>query len=234
MMAGDGESPPERAPNFFNGRGTTAALGHPFLELLPIDGVSISIFDRLGQPVTLYASDHIAAQVDELQFDLGEGPVFWAFKTGLPVLIPDLADLEYDDWPFFRVAAADTEARSLVILPLMIGAVCVGVATLYRRMAGKLDDEEFERAMSVARSVSGPGLRAAASLLKEEPFESSAGSVVMRRDVHQATGMILVQLNINATDAFARLRAHAFSEGRTVHDVAADIINHTLDLSQLP
>lgn len=218
----------------WDGHGSVAALGHPFLELLPIDGVSISIFDRFGQPITLYASDRIAGRLDELQFDLGEGPVFWAFKTGLPVLIPDLSDANPDDWPFFRVAAADTEARSLIVLPLMIGAACVGVATLFRRIPGSLDEEEFERAMGVARSVSGPGLRAAATLLKEEPFDGSAGAVVMRRDVHQATGMILVQLNVNATDAFARLRAHAFSEGRTVHQVAQDILNHTLDLSELP
>ena len=53
----------------------------------------------------------------------------------------------------------------------------------------------------------------------------------MRREVHQATGMVLVQLNTTATDAFLRLRSHAFASGRTVQDVAHDVVTRQLDFS---
>jgi AmiR/NasT family two-component response regulator len=55
----------------------------------------------------------------------------------------------------------------------------------------------------------------------------------MRREVHQATGMILAQLNVPATEAFFRLRAHAFATGRTVQDVAHDVVTRILDFREL-
>ena len=46
--------------------------------------------------------------------------------------------------------------------------------------------------------------------------------------VHQATGMILVQLGVDAGAAFARLRAHAYAEGRRLGDVARDVVERRL------
>jgi hypothetical protein len=52
-----------------------------------------------------------------------------------------------------------------------------------------------------------------------------------RREVHQATGMILVQLGISADEASLLLRAHAFSSGRSVKEVANDVVERRLDFS---
>jgi hypothetical protein len=46
--------------------------------------------------------------------------------------------------------------------------------------------------------------------------------------VHQATGMILVQLGLSAEAAFARLRAHAYAEDRRRGDVARDVVERRL------
>jgi AmiR/NasT family two-component response regulator len=42
--------------------------------------------------------------------------------------------------------------------------------------------------------------------------------------VHQATGMIAAQLDASVTDALARLRAAAFESGRSVYEIAQDIV----------
>ena len=47
-------------------------------------------------------------------------------------------------------------------------------------------------------------------------------------EIHQATGMVLVQLDISATDALARLRAHAFVHQRLLIDVARDVVDRRL------
>jgi AmiR/NasT family two-component response regulator len=52
--------------------------------------------------------------------------------------------------------------------------------------------------------------------------------------VHQATGMILVQLDTTATIAYSRLQAYAFAEGRTVLSVARDVVTGTLAFDNLP
>ena len=55
----------------------------------------------------------------------------------------------------------------------------------------------------------------------------------LRREVHQATGMIQAQLDTTATEAFARLRSHAFLTGRSIDHVARDVVGRTLDFSTL-
>ena len=59
----------------------------------------------------------------------------------------------------------------------------------------------------------------------EQPWDQSWSS---RAEIHQATGMVLAQLEISATDAFARLRAHAFAEQRLLGDVARDVVARRL------
>jgi hypothetical protein len=43
--------------------------------------------------------------------------------------------------------------------------------------------------------------------------------------------MILAQLDISAADAALLLRAHAFSSGRTVAEVASDVIERRIDFT---
>ena len=40
--------------------------------------------------------------------------------------------------------------------------------------------------------------------------------------------MLSEQLDIDIADAFARIRAHAYAEGRSVNDVAAEVVGGTL------
>lgn len=51
----------------------------------------------------------------------------------------------------------------------------------------------------------------------------------LRREVHQATGMVLAQLGLSATEAFSRLQAHAFFSGYTVEYVAREVVMRRLD-----
>jgi AmiR/NasT family two-component response regulator len=46
--------------------------------------------------------------------------------------------------------------------------------------------------------------------------------------VHQATGMILVQLGVSAEIAFVRLRGYAFAQGRRLGEVACDVVERRL------
>jgi AmiR/NasT family two-component response regulator len=42
--------------------------------------------------------------------------------------------------------------------------------------------------------------------------------------VHQATGMVMVQLDSDINAAFAALRARAYQEDRTLQDLARDVL----------
>ena len=46
--------------------------------------------------------------------------------------------------------------------------------------------------------------------------------------VHQATGMIIVQLGVPAETAFARLRAYAYAHDRPLGEVARDVVQRRM------
>lgn len=60
--------------------------------------------------------------------------------------------------------------------------------------------------------------------------ELLAGEPPHWAEVHQATGMVSVQLGISMDEAFVRLRAHAFAEHRPLRDVARAVVARELVL----
>lgn len=209
-----------------------ADLCSTFIELLPITGASVSVFDASGRQSTICASDAVAARVEEMQFALGEGPHWEALSTGLPVLVPDLRNEEQPRWPVFADAVLEAGVGALFSFPMRMGAITVGVVDLYRTAPGALGANATAQARSLAAMAAGPAAREAIRSADDE--SAGAGTAPeMRREVHQATGMVLVQLNTTATDAFLRLRSHAFASGRTVQDVAHDVVTRRLDFSDV-
>ena len=208
-------------------------LCSPFVELLPISGASISVFDEAGHQSTICASDAVAARVEELQFSLGEGPHWETLRTGQPTLVPDLMGVQHHEWPIFSAAMIDLRVGALFAFPLSMGAVIVGVVDLYRVTPGRLAPGAVSTALSLAGTVAGPAARSAVRSAEDEvPPATTAPE--MRRVVHQATGMLLVQLNTTATDAFFRLKAHAFAADRSLEDVAHDVVLRRIDFSLMP
>jgi ANTAR domain len=61
-----------------------------------------------------------------------------------------------------------------------------------------------------------------------------SGLAVHRAEIDQATGMLTVQLDVSAGEAFARLRAYAYAEDRRLADVARDIVARRLRLHPDP
>lgn len=231
-MTDDGTAVDESAPAYQAPVTQADDLCRPFMESLPVTGASISVIGRPGQHSTIYASDAVATRVDALQFELGEGPRWEALRTGRPVLVPDAAEADDSEWPVFGAAVRDSGAAALFAFPLVLGAATVGVVDLYRDTPGSLSTSEVSTALSLAGSIASSAVRRALWSAREDapPVESAPE---LRREVHQATGMVLVQLDTSATDAFARIRAHAFSSGRTVEDIARDVVTRRLNFRDL-
>jgi AmiR/NasT family two-component response regulator len=66
--------------------------------------------------------------------------------------------------------------------------------------------------------------RAPAGTLADE----LARSAELHAVVHQAAGMVAVQLGIGVADALVRLRAHAFATGTPLHKLAEEVVDRRL------
>ena len=72
--------------------------------------------------------------------------------------------------------------------------------------------------------------------LRTDPDGGGAGwldhAVAHRAEIHQATGMVSVQLDVSASEALARIRAHAFVDNRLLIDVGRDVVARRLAFTQ--
>lgn len=197
-------------------------------EVTEMSGAGIMVMVAGRPQGSVCTTDVVSAAIEELQYTLGEGPCVDAFRQGRPVVEPDLAAPAVARWGAFTQSAVDAGARAVFGFPMITAGVKMGALNLYRDRAGALSEDQFEDATVLAtvaaRAVVGMQAGAAPGALGVE-LEAGAN---FRFVVHQAAGMVAVQLGIPVDEALVRLRAHAFRHDRSVSDVANDVVERTL------
>jgi hypothetical protein len=199
---------------------------------------------RNGEPdFVMYVMDPVGEQLAELQLTLGEGPCHDVLAWAAPVLAVDLGDSDScGRWPAFTPEARELGAEAVFALPLAVGAIRAGALGLYRRSAGALSDGQLGDLLilaDVATLLLLDSLGVDGVAVPREGDGSwldgqSPDLALHRAEIDQATGMLTVQLGIPVTEAFVRLRAYAYSEGRRLADVASDIVARRLRLPPDP
>jgi hypothetical protein len=136
--------------------------------------------------------------------------------------------------------------HALFAFPIPDGQRPMGVLELYRRTAGSLAAAEYASAAvctaalarrlqsnwedhvthfdSAEMAIDAAATTGAASREDADPFT--------RTPIHLASGMVAIQLGVNADEAVDRLRAYSYACGRPISSVAADIIARRLILRQ--
>jgi GAF domain-containing protein len=202
--------------------------------MLSITGAGISMVTTSGNRGVVCATDDVSARIEDLQLTLGEGPCVEAARSGAPVLIPDLRtpdDLVVDRWPAFLEGAGAVGVRAVFAFPLRIGAINVGVLDVYRSEPGPLRDGHLRAALLAADAAALALLHvdtASDDLFSDDDADTRS---TYQLQVHQATGIVQVQLGVPTEEAFLMLRARAFALGRPLVDVATDVVARRLRFS---
>ena len=205
------------------------AYCRPFVDLFPITGASVSTLGSLLGSETLSASDTVAARLDELQFDLGEGPCWEAVRSGRPVLEPHFWVRSSTRWPALSAALRDEQLHSIFAFPLAVGPFRIGAVDLYSVESVALDQTQAKQADAMAGVIGRHLLRQALSTVGRD--YDYRGNAYSRRIVHQATGMVLAQLDLSADDALLVIQGYAFANSRSMMGVAQDVIEGRLSFS---
>lgn len=132
-----------------SGVGGPQQLSEPFLDVLPVTGAAVSTLGDLLGSETLSATDDRAARLDELQFDLGEGPCWDALRSSRPVLEPDVNHPQIF-WPAFSPALREHQVRSIFAFPLQVGSLRIGAIDLYSLEPVTLHETHARQATAMA------------------------------------------------------------------------------------
>lgn len=196
---------------------------------LEVTGAGTTVLSRVDDDGTqhhrglVHASNAVSTQLEDLQLVVGEGPCVQAFATGGPILVPDLA-ATYLRWPAFASAAAELGVAAVFSFPLQVGVARLGSLDLYRDRPGPLTPARLADALILADW-------ATAAVIEQVDGHNTSDISWMADphvEIHQAVGMVKIQLGVTTEVALLRLRGHAFTAGVPITQVAKQVVTRTL------
>lgn len=197
-------------------------------EVTGMTGAGIMLMSGDVPRGSVCTTDNVSTLVEQLQYELGEGPCVDAYQLDRAVLEPDLAEPANPRWLAFSGPAVAAGVRAVFGFPLQVGTVRLGALNLYRDRPGALDDEQ----QADARVMADIAAQAVLLLQADAPPGSVAAELEAGANfqyvVHQAAGMVSAQLEVSVGQAIIRLRAYAFGNERPLADAARDVVARTL------
>lgn len=216
-----------------------AAICSQLVTQLQVSGAGATVLSRReahidGQDPNrglVHATNETSARLEDLQLTVGEGPCLEAFDSGGPVLVADLAaETSQGRWPAYAAAAVELGAAAVYSFPLQIGTVRLGSLDCYRTEPGELTAEQVTDALLLA------DLATQTVLAELDGHATSDLSWLAdpHTQVHQATGMVSVQLGASTENALLRMRAHAYSQEQTLADISDLVVSRQLRFTDSP
>lgn len=204
--------------------GLPRSLAEDCARLLNVSDATISFPGRSDQ-ITVSASSDEARALDEWEFAYQEGPGIDAVSTRTTATASTAAG-DSNPWPRLAVKASAIGFLSIAGVPIMVQGTVFATLNLGDR-EGIIDPETVRAAEHVAEQLA-PLIVAA---LTEGP---SFPRPTDRDQFHQATGMVMAQMRVDAAAAADALRTHAWSHDLELMDVAAEVVARRLSFSPSP
>ena len=207
---------------------TTKRLCEVCAEVTGMIGAGIMLMSGDVPRGSLCSTNEVSALLEQLQYELGEGPCVDAYQQDRPVLEPDLADPDRHRWVAFSGPAIDAGVRAIFGFPLQVGAVRLGALNLYSDRPGPLTDEQHADALVMADVAAQAVLALQADAPPGKVAAALEADANFQYVVHQATGMVAAQLEVSVAQALIRLRGYAFGNECPLSEVAREVVARTL------
>ncbi|MBL7258715.1 GAF and ANTAR domain-containing protein [Paractinoplanes lichenicola] len=178
---------------------------------------AVTLWREQRHPRTLAVTGEVAQKVDQIQYDLGEGPCLTAAADDQPVHSPDLD--EEERWPRFREATrAATAVRGVLSFHLSDGPDRTAL-NLYTDQPAAFTAEAITLASLFAA-------HARVLLLHADSAEKAAqlsGALTTSRQIGAAVGILMNVHKVTADQAFDLLRTTSQQLNRKLNAVAEDV-----------
>ncbi len=192
------------------------------IEALPTaDLVGITMMVE-GRERTAVFTEGAAPEIDQAQYDAGEGPCLDAFRQHQAFVIDSTR--EDGPWPKFRQAAAGYGIGSTMSLPMLVGERAVGAMNLYSYAEHSFGDNEVAYGHPFA-SHAAVVLANAQTYWDARTLSERLGEAMKSRAViEQAKGILMARQRCNEDDAFELLVRASQRENVKLRDVARRIV----------
>ncbi len=184
------------------------------LDVLGADLASITMIHRGQRLETVAPTDPVAEDLDQLQYDLREGPCYDSSWRGETLLSRDL--LRDERWPQWARKAAAEGICSMLAVELATAEDRVGALNLYFTTPRDFDRDDIDFAHIFGRHAS------IAVSYKSE----NAGLLVAldsRKLIGQAQGILMERYDMSESQAFNVLTRYSQNNNIKLRDVAEQL-----------
>ena len=185
------------------------------------DGAGLTLVEA-GRSDTIVKTDPFVADIDEIQYRIGEGPCVSAAATGQTMRSGSLSsDVR---WPRFGPQAGRLGVHSALSLPLLVQDKVIGAMNVYARPKDTFDDraEHLGELFAVPAAIAVQNAQILAET-RRLATNLQAG-LINRAVIDQAVGIIISRTGITPEQAFDRIRRTSAQEHIKVSVVATSIV----------
>jgi len=179
------------------------------------DGGSISMATRRQHVTSEHPSGELAARLDAIQSEVGEGPCLEAVFEEQTVRVPDLRHEQR--WPRFARRALEAGAGGMLSIQLYVEGDNLGALNLYSLHPGAFDDESEQIGLLFAS-------HAAVAFASAQKKDNFASALAGRDLIGQAKGILMERYDVDGDQAFRVLVRVSQSRHRKLRDVATELI----------
>lgn len=175
---------------------------------------------RRKQYDTVAATSDIAARIDELERQLGQGPCVDAIDEQLPQIEADLA--AGSSWPqLAQEVLGTTPVRGVMAFRLLIDQNKIGALNLFSTTAGAFTTDAAGQASVLAAFAS----VTATAVHREQDIDSLRTGLMNNREIGTAVGLLMALQNLSADEAFDVLRRTSQQMNLKVADLARAVLD---------
>jgi ANTAR domain-containing protein/GAF domain-containing protein len=201
------------------------------------DLASITVRSPDGRFHTPVHTDEAAAELDQVQYELAEGPCLTAADQNGPALAFS-GDLRADtQWPRFAPVAVDrgwSAVCSTALLPAARLPRLSGALNLYSRKAGGLTEQDYALALLLATHASLALAYSTAVEAAELQAHQLHRAIDSRDVIGQAKGILMARRGYSPSEAFDFLRTTSQDLNVKLIEVAENLATRHQELDRQP
>lgn len=202
------------------------------VELLGVSAAGLMLVTPNGELRVVASSSEAMRVVELFELQSEEGPCPDCYRTGEPVVRPDLRAPD-SGWPRFAPIALQAGFRSVHAVPMRLRGKIIGALNLFRGDHGFLDESDSVAARALADVATIAVLQHRAAREAQILNEQLNHALNSRVTIEQAKGVLSERLGVDMERAFATMRNHARGHNLRLVDVAREVVDGTLPASAL-
>lgn len=180
------------------------------------DSAGLSFVHARQRVDTVAATDHMAFDADQLQYELGEGPCLDSIWEEETVHSPNLGhDKRWPTWG--PRVAKETEAESILCFRLFTHHDTLGALNLYSRRRDAFDHDAQDEGRAIAAHV-------AIAVAASQEVQHLSKGLHSHTIIGQATGILMERFDLDAARAFSVLVRLSQHNNVKLREVAAETV----------